>query len=103
MRYIFDIETDGLINDVTKIHCLVLKDVDNNKMINNLSVEEALDKLSKADEIIGHNIIKFDLPVIKKLYPSFNFSKKIFDTLVATRLLFPDIREKDFQRKRFSY
>ena len=101
MRYIFDIETDGLINDVTKIHCLVLKDVDNNKMINNLSVEEALDKLSKADEIIGHNIIKFDLPVIKKLYPSFNFSKKIFDTLVATRLLFPDIREKDFQRKDF--
>ena len=36
MRYIFDIETDGLIDDVTKIHCLVLKDVDNNKMINNL-------------------------------------------------------------------
>ena len=52
MRYIFDIETDGLIDDVTKIHCLVLKDVDNNKMINNLSVDEALDKLSKADEII---------------------------------------------------
>jgi DNA polymerase III epsilon subunit-like protein len=66
MRYIFDIETDGFLDVCTKIHCLVLKDVDTNKFLS-LSVDEALDKLSKAKEIIGHNIIKFDLPVIKKL------------------------------------
>ena len=100
MKYIFDIETDGLFDVCTKIHCLVLKDVDNNKILS-LSVEEALDKLSKADVIIGHNIIKFDIPVIKKLYPNFKTDAKIFDTLVATRLLFPDVKEKDFQRKDF--
>jgi len=100
MKYIFDIETDGLFDVCTKIHCLVLKDVDNNKILS-LSVEEALDKLSKADVIIGHNIIKFDIPVIKKLYPNFKTEAKIFDTLVATRLLFPDVKEKDFQRKDF--
>jgi len=100
MKYIFDIETDGLFDVCTKIHCLVLKDVDNNKILF-LSVDEALDKLSKADVIIGHNIIKFDIPVIKKLYPNFKTEAKIFDTLVATRLLFPDVKEKDFQRKDF--
>jgi len=100
MKYIFDIETDGLFDVCTKIHCLVLKDVDNNKILS-LSVDEALDKLSKADVIIGHNIIKFDIPVIKKLYPNFKTEAKIFDTLVATRLLFPDVKEKDFQRKDF--
>ena len=100
MKYIFDIETDGLFDVCTKIHCLVLKNVDNNKILS-LSVDEALDKLSKADVIIGHNIIKFDIPVIKKLYPNFKTEAKIFDTLVATRLLFPDVKEKDFQRKDF--
>jgi len=100
MKYIFDIETDGLFDVCTKIHCLVLKNVDNNKILS-LSVDEALDKLSKADVIIGHNIIKFDIPVIKKLYPNFKTKAKIFDTLVATRLLFPDVKEKDFQRKDF--
>ena len=100
MKYIFDIETNGLLDECTKIHCLVLKDVDNNKILS-LSVDEALDKLSKANLIIGHNIIKFDLPVIKKLYPNFKTEAKIFDTLVATRLLFPDVKEKDFQRKDF--
>jgi len=100
MKYIFDIETDGLINEVTKIHCLVLKDIDTNTILS-LSVKEALDKLSNADIIIGHNIIKFDLPVIKKLYPEFKSNAKIYDTIVATRLLFPDVKEKDFQRKDF--
>ena len=100
MKYIFDIETDGLIQDVTKIHCLVLKDVNTEKTLS-LSVEEGLDKLSNADLIVGHNIIKFDLPVIKKLYPTFKTKAKIYDTIVATRLLFPDVKEKDFQRKDF--
>ena len=100
MKYIFDIETDGLLDDVTQIHCIVLKDIDTNEMLL-LRKEDALNKLSKAELIVGHNIIKFDIPVIKKLYPAFDFKGKIFDTLVATRLLFPDVKEKDFQRKDF--
>ena len=31
----------------------------------------------------------------------FDFKNKILDTIVATRLLFPDVKEKDFQRKDF--
>jgi|TARA_R110000823_G_scaffold163253_4_gene294926 DNA polymerase-1 len=99
LKYIFDVETDGFLNVVSKIHCIVLKDIDANKMVH-LSVKEAISELENAELIVGHNIIKYDIPVLKKLY-GFNFKNKILDTLVATRLLFPDIKEKDFQRKDF--
>ena len=32
-----------------------------------------LDKLQSADKIVGHNILKFDLPAIKKVYPEFKY------------------------------
>ena len=57
--YIFDVETDGFLDVVSKVHCIVLKDVDTNTMIH-LPVKEAVAKLEKADLIIGHNIIKYD-------------------------------------------
>ena len=34
MKLVFDIETDGLLENVTKIHCIVARDVsDNNKAV----------------------------------------------------------------------
>jgi hypothetical protein len=35
------------------------------------------------------------------IFIPFDFKNKILDTIVATRLLFPDVKEKDFQRKDF--
>jgi len=100
MKYIFDLETDGLLENVTKIHCIVLKNIETNEILK-LTTDEAVNKLRKAELLIGHNIIKYDLPVLKKLYLRFETNAKIFDTLVATRLLYPDVKEKDFQRKDF--
>lgn len=99
MRYCFDIETDGFVEDCTKIHCIVLKDIDTQEVIS-VSNDEAVDLLTKAELITGHNIIKFDVPVLEKFY-DFKTKAKIFDTLVATRLLFPDIRDSDFKRLEF--
>ena len=49
--------------------------------------------------ICGHNIIKFDLPAIQKLYPDFHYRKKqVFDTLVASRLIYSDLNEVDMGR-----
>jgi DNA polymerase I len=100
MRYVFDLETDGLLEDVTAIHCIVLKDIDTNEILK-FKTDDAVNHLRKASLIIGHNIIKYDIPVLKKLFIRFETKAKIFDTLVATRLLFPDVKEKDFQRKDF--
>ena len=85
MKYVFDLESNGLYNEVSTIHCIVLKDIDTNKIIQ-VDVNQALKLLSEAELIIGHNIIKYDIPVLKKLY-GFKTKAKVFDTLVATRLI----------------
>ena len=99
MRYCFDIETDGFLDTATKVHCIILKDIDTNKILH-LNNEEAVKKLEQAKLIIGHNIIKFDIPVLKKFY-NLKSTAKVFDTIVATRLLFPDIKDQDFKHKNF--
>ena len=98
---IFDIETNGLLDDLDKVHCLVLKDTSTDKVetyTNN--IQDGLKRLEQADCIIGHNIIKFDLPALKKVY-DFNYKGKLRDTLVLTRLIWSDIKERDFQTKDF--
>ena len=108
MALIFDIETDGLLEDTTRIHSLVIYDTEKEKLYsfadrdgNTLSeIEEGLAMLEDADEISGHNIIKFDIPVIRKLYPSFYIRGKLFDTLLMSKLCYPDIGEIDDRRIR---
>ena len=96
MKYVFDLESNGLYNDVSTVHCIVLKDIDSNKIIQ-VDVKEALKLLSEAELIIGHNIIKYDIPVLKKLY-GFETKAKVFDTLVATRLIWSDLTDSDMKR-----
>ena len=99
MKYCFDVETDGFLNQCTKIHCIVLKNIDTNEILK-LDNENAIKELEKAELIVGHNIIKFDIPVLKKFH-DFKPKGKVFDTIVATRLLYPDVKERDFKRKGF--
>ena len=102
-RYIFDLETDGLLDDVTKVHCIVLKDIDTGEALgyHGRGVwTEAIPKLEKADMICGHNIIKYDIPVLQKL-GAFNPQGQIRDTLVCTRLIWADIKQADFTRTDF--
>ena len=51
--------------------------------------------LEEADCIVGHNIISYDIPVIKKLYPFFNPKGDIIDTLVLSRLYHPNMMRID--------
>ena len=65
MHYILDLECDNLLDKVTKIHCIVLKDINTNEFITDL--DKAIEKIKDAKLIIGHNIVAFDMPVIKKV------------------------------------
>ena len=104
----FDLETNGLLNDATRIHCIALhwckdnitqsfndeKYCENPKelpMGSGYSITTALGLLETADVLIGHNIIGFDIPVIKRLYPWFNPDGDIIDTLILSRLYHPDL------------
>lgn len=97
-RYVFDIETDGFLEDFTTIHCLVLLDMDTQALhtFGPFQIEAGLRLLQDADLIVGHNIIKFDLPVIRKLYPDFHPKGTIRDTLVMSRLIYADLKDRDF-------
>ena len=33
MKYVFDIETDGFLNQCTKVHCIVLKNIDTGEIL----------------------------------------------------------------------
>lgn len=99
MRYCFDIESNGLLRETTEIHCIVLKDIDTGE-VHTKPVLDAIDLLEKAELIVGHNIVKFDIPVLRKLH-GFVTKATIFDTLIATRLVYPDIAGQDFATQNF--
>ena len=89
MQLVFDIETDGLNPSV--IWCLVAQD-EHGKFYHFYedTLDEGIKFLQKADRLIGHNILGYDIPVIKKLtgVDLYN-SDKVIDTLVLSRLLNP--------------
>ena len=91
MRYIFDLETNGLLDEVTKIHCIVAANLTTRKLqkfsTEAGNIEEGLKLLADAEELIGHNIMGYDLMVIKKLYPTWHTTAKLTDTLIQCRLI----------------
>ena len=97
MQLVFDIEADNLLDNLTQIHCIVTKDVKTGETVSYRpdQIDEAIQALENADEIIGHNVIGYDVPAIQKLYFKFK-PKKVTDTLVLSRLIWPNIKDKDF-------
>ena len=94
MRLVYDIETDGLLNEYTKIHCIVVHNLDTGTMYSysdddNLhgSIRDGVQLLSNATLLVGHNIIGFDNVAIDRLYGTSLNSLKIHDTFVMSQVL----------------
>ena len=87
---IFDIETNGLYDEATELFCVAIHDVVRNETIGYGpgSIDRAITRLANATCLIGHNIIFYDLPVLKKLL-NFHTDAHVIDTLVCTRLIWP--------------
>lgn len=118
-RLVFDIETNGYLEDTHTIHSLVYYNLDTGELVSCADqhgykpIKEGLDELAKADMLIGHNIISFDIPAIQKVYPEWAYKESVgafledsiedmdipvFDTLNASRLIWPEIKEQiDFK------
>ena len=102
--YVFDLETNGLYDDVTEIFCIVIHDVTRQQTITYRpdSIDRAIESLNNADVLIGHNIIFYDIPVLQKLKSSFVLDKQhVIDTLICTRLIWP--KEKLLESDTTSY
>jgi DNA polymerase-1 len=98
MKLIFDIEADHLLEEATTVHCIVAIDPDTDTVytFEPDSIKKGLSFIAGAEELIGHNIIDYDLRLLNKLH-GFEYSGKVFDTLVYSRTIWPDIKEVDFK------
>lgn len=103
MRLVLDLESNGLLPWMDTIHCIVLRDLDTGNIISCAdqpgyhSLEMALDFIREATLIVGHNVIKFDIPALKKIYPGLQLKANVeyYDTLVVSRVMWPELEPID--------
>jgi DNA polymerase-1 len=98
LRKLFDTESNGFVGNATKIHCIGIINVDTGeyKGYRPTEVDEAIADLDKADVLIGQNICRHDIPLMKKLK---GFQPRpgviIKDTMIISRTMFPNIKATD--------
>lgn len=101
MRLVFDIETDGLLRGLSKIHCIVARDLDTDEEYtwDNGDIPKGLEVLSNADELWGHNVCQYDIEAIKEVVPNWTYKAVLYDTLILSRLFFTDLLDRDFRQR----
>lgn len=87
--YVFDIEADGLLDAATHIHCLSYHCLSTGQSNNLTSPHDIKEFIQNADVLIGHNIVRYDLPLLSKLC-STNFTGSLVDTLALSWYLYPE-------------
>jgi len=99
MKYAWDIEADHLLDEVSKVWCNVFRNLDTDE-VHTFDLTQTQEALQFIDNnvtlLVGHNIIDYDLRVLKKLY-NYTYTGELLDTLVYSRTIWPDIKEIDFK------
>lgn len=69
-RLHFDVEGDGFLDVVTRLHCIAAKDADTGETFDYGpdAIAEGMELLSKADVLIAHYGLGYDFPVLEKLH-----------------------------------
>lgn len=90
-RFVYDIESNGFMVETDKIWLAVMMDYDTGEVFrfNQNEMDEFRAKLLTAKELIGHNIIMFDNPVVERLL-GITLTCKMTDTLVISKMMYPD-------------
>jgi DNA polymerase I-like protein with 3'-5' exonuclease and polymerase domains len=101
--YVSDIETNGLLEEVTTIHSAVIIDAITGEVWDFMPDEiplyiQVYEKIvADGGRIVGHNFIGYDAAVIEKLcgvpIPP---AENLVDTVSLAKLLFSDIKASDF-------
>ena len=96
--YVLDIETDGFLDKGSRVHCIVAIDVATQRRyrFDPNDLRSGLDLIEAAGALIAHNGICFDHPFLLKMWPDLKIPK-IIDTLIMSRLIYPDMRDSDFR------
>jgi len=81
-EYVFDIEADNLLDDATKIHVLSYA-VPDGAVVSTTDYDEMRSFFLNADRLIGHNIVRYDIPLVEKLL-GVKVKADLVDTLVLS-------------------
>lgn len=87
----FDLEGDNIYPLVKKIHCAVAKDMDTGEVFKFKpgEIEKTLEFFdNEASLLVGHNIVGFDFPALKKLY-GWEWKGEFVDTIIWSRTFYP--------------
>ena len=103
-RIAIDIEANGLnelvldrkgnvIYEADTVWCIVAVDIDTGEVMSfgPDHIKDGVNLLRNASLLLGHNIISYDLPVLRRLYGAID--TPVYDTLVVSRLMYPDKKE----------
>ena len=82
MTTVFDIETDGLLDQMTKIHVLSYSE-DNKTVIYTHDYDEMREFFLTRKTLVGHNIVRFDIPAVEKLL-GIKVEARLIDTLALS-------------------
>jgi len=110
MILIADLETNGLLDKLTTIHSLVLRDLETGDLVlscaaasdGHPNIPDGLARIN-GDDVEGvwwHNGLGFDIPAIEKVYPSWRHGPTVRDSLITARMVWPtpDLRKSDMAR-----
>lgn len=98
-----DVESDGLLPTLTKLHCIGIGDPNTDDVIlyadhpDYPCLEEGYKRLEEADRVVFHNGLGFDFFAINKVRPGTLRFDQIYDTLIVSRLLDPERRTHNLE------
>lgn len=107
---LFDIESNGLLDTLEDIWCIAIYDYDTNSFEEYTpeNIDAGLERILQADVLMGHNIMKFDIPAVEKYTgrtcrATTRFKEghtdAIRDSLVISRLVAADIKTMDLDSR----
>ena len=79
---VFDIETDGLLDEMTKIHVLAYS-YDGKEVFHVGDYDAMREFFEEQQVLVGHNIIRFDIPAVEKIL-GIKVKARLVDTLALS-------------------
>ena len=81
--YVWDTETNGLLDVLDKIHVISWQEVGTNEVYHTHDYDQMRELIASADVLIAHNQIRFDIPAVEKVL-GIKVKARLVDTLALS-------------------
>lgn len=88
---LLDTEGNGFVENITQMHCAVVEDYETGEqhLFTPDNIGSLCAHLETYDGLIGHALVQYDLPVLRKLF-EWEYQGQMIDTLLMSRYQRPD-------------